>query len=90
MATAGKHDFSAAGRDAEHVAADYERIKEDLSQLRGEFSALLSHLRSGATHAAEGVHRTAKRQVDERPVQTLLGAFVAGFVVSLLFGRLLR
>ena len=74
-------------RDADQIAGDYEAVKRDLSQLRDEFSALLGHLRSGASHAAEGVTRTAREQVQERPVTLLLGAFIAGFLVSLCFGR---
>jgi hypothetical protein len=77
----------AATRDAEQISADFEAVKRDLSQLRDEFSALLGHLRSGASHAAEGVTRTARDQVQERPVTVLLGAFIAGFIASLLFGR---
>ncbi|MBX6321085.1 MAG: hypothetical protein IRY94_04590 [Rhodospirillaceae bacterium] len=77
-------------RDTDQIAADYEAIKRDLGQLRDEFSALLGHLRSTAGHAAEGVTRSARQQVEERPVTTLLGAFIAGFITSLIFSRLVR
>jgi hypothetical protein len=80
----------ATTKDADQVAADYEAIKRDLGSLRDEFGALLGHLRSGASHAADSVSRTARHQVEERPVTVLLGAFLAGFLTSLIFGRLHR
>ncbi len=80
----------ATTKDADQIAADYEAIKRDLAQLRDEFSALLGHLRTSAGHAAEGVARSAREQIEERPMTALLGAFIAGFVTSLIFSRLVR
>ena len=74
-------------KDAEQIASDFEAVKRDLGQLRDEFGALLGHLRSGAGRAADDLTRSAKHQIEERPVVMLLGAFFAGFLISLLFGR---
>jgi hypothetical protein len=93
MATTGSTPgagFDASRKDAEKLAADYDAVKRDLGQLRDEFAALLGHLREGAGHAADDVTRTARQQVEARPFTSLVVAFAAGFLGSLICGKLLR
>ena len=70
---------------------DLDAITADLASLKRDFASLMSHAKSGAfSGAAATADRSAEsivRQVEERPLATLLLVFAGGFCASRLMSR---
>ncbi|MGA8258722.1 MAG: hypothetical protein WB783_00760 [Arenicellales bacterium] len=84
-----------ANRD---INQDVDQLREDLNKLREDVSSLVDTMRKdgaargraayeSARESVDAARETLGREIEERPVTSILTAFGVGFVVGLLLDR---